>query len=112
VLVRAAVRIAPALLPLSEPAPAGWLVGVGKLTGCGFIFLTALGLMAIGRGPVLCGLFVGVNVAAVLLFFAAFALGYVQGWNRISGVTTFRDLCKVLAGESTERPTRTKGLAP
>jgi hypothetical protein len=110
-LIRTAAQIAPARLPLSELGAAGWLLACGKLTGCG-LFLAAIGLTAAGCESVLGAVSAVVLAALMLLFFTALASGYGYGWNRIPGVRTFRDLCKVLAGESTERSARTKGLVP
>ncbi|HXD87118.1 MAG TPA: hypothetical protein VN641_11530 [Urbifossiella sp.] len=95
-VIREAALIAPNRVPLSESAPSFWLYGCAKIIGCLSILLVCLlGILDIQ----VAGAIGIIGTLTIVLTTAGWILAFLHRSNALPGVQTYRDLCKILAGE-------------
>ena len=99
-VIQEAALIAPSRVPLSEAIPAVMLLGLGKLLCCLaiplFLLLAILDINA--RGIIL-----AIIATPLLIMPGLFLLALFHRSNPLPGIDTYRNLCKVLAGEPVAR---------
>lgn len=104
-LAREAAFIAPDKVPLLEPGTGAYFLGLGKCLGC-LVFMLSLLFLACGLKFIFGWLWSILMPLAFILNVLGLIFPIWEGFNRFPGLSTFRDLCKAMAGEPITRPQR------